>query len=442
VTVTELTPHSAGFDLTPPHDLGAEQRTLGGMLQSKDAIGDVARFLRASQHYRPLHQEIHGAIMHLHDQGDPADVVTVLDLLRKRKVKLDDPTYLHTLIASVPTAANAGYYARIVRDHWILRELIRAGTQLVQAAHSSDGEPAELAERARQVIDAAAAPLTESGLRSMDDLMVDVTGSLETEAERGLPTGFADLDALITGLAPGELTLVAARPSVGKSLLVTGFAAHAAIDHGHPVLMVSLEMSAEEITTRLISSYARVPLYSLVHRQLTSRDWDAISRVYAKISSSPLRIDDSSHATLAHIRSRLREMARSEPAELLVVDYLGLLTGQKAENRQAEVAALSRGLKLIAREFSIPVVAAAQLNRGPEQRHDHRPMSSDLRESGAQEQDADVIILLHREDAYDRETPRAGEIDFIVDKNRQGPKATITAAFQGHYARIVDMAPE
>lgn len=228
---------------------------------------------------------------------------------------------------------------------------------------------------------------------------------------------------------------------MGKSLTGAGIAGHVALGLGLPALLVSMEMRAEDITLRLISAEAKVPLWALTHQQATQDDWERVVKVAEPIAASPLAVDYDPWCSLMSIRSRLREMQRDgTPARVLVVDYLGLMEPPAAENRQTAVAALSRGLKRIAGEFEIPVIALAQLNRGPEMRADHRPLLADLRESGAQEQDADVVILLHREDAYDRESPRAGEIDLIVVKNRTGPMATITAAFQGHYGRIKDMA--
>jgi len=429
---------------TPPHDTEAEMVTLGGMLLSREAIEDVAGVpLLPGHHFKPAHQIIHEAIQDLYEHGDPVGAVTVGHLLAQRKqfVQAGGGTYLHDLIASVPAAANAGYHARIVREYADRRAAIEAGTRIVQLGHEGYGTGAEILERARQMLDSAVTLPGAAGPRGMDELMAAVLSRLESGIPHGIPTGLRDLDDVIAGLGAGELILIAARPAVGKSILTLDVAANAALGLGLPVLLSSLEMSAEEITLRLIAREARVNLTSLVRGELTGRDWDLIAKVHDRIAASPLVVDDAPECSLAHIRARLRAMARTSPAQLLAVDYLGLLTGPKAESRQSEVAAFSRGLKLVAREFDIPVLAAAQLNRGPEHRHDKRPQKSDLRESGAQEQDADIIILLHREDAYERESARAGEIDLIVDKNRQGPTATVTAAFQGHFARVVDMAP-
>lgn len=296
-------------------------------------------------------------------------------------------------------------------------------------------------EAARKLADDALTVPQETALRGMAGLVADTVDALERREERGLPTGIRDLDDALGGLTGGTLTLCAARPGLGKSVLLLGIAAHVAVKLGRPVLLASLEMSGEEMTLRLLSSLGRVNLHSLTTRQLLDGDWDRIARAAGKISDAPLLIDDKPGASLGDIRARLREMDRTGPAALLCVDYIQLMSAPKAESRQAAVASIARDLKNLARERNIPVLAACQLNRGPEQRTDRRPVLADLRESGELEQAADVVILLNREDAYVRESPRAGEIDLDVAKNRQGPQCTITAAFQGHYSRVVDMAP-
>ena len=431
------------FDRTPPHDLDAEQATLGGMLMSRDAIADVAEIITARDHYRPAHQAVHEVILSLYEAGEPTDAVTVANELTKRGeiARVGGAPYLHTLIASVPTAANAGYYARIVRERAILRRLIEAGTRIVQLGYSGDGDADEIAERARREVDDAAPDVGGDAVPSMRDLVLDVIDDVQKGGARGLPLPWRDINDVLCGLAPGTLTYIAARPSIGKSLLGGELAAYIAFKLGLPVLLVSMEMRAEEITLRLISAAAKVPLWDLLHREVSEEDWRRIADVSDMMSQSPLAIDYRPRCTIANIRSRLREMARSNPAAVLIVDYIGLLeTPDRAESRNQAVAAISRDLKQIAGEFLIPVVALAQLNRSSEQRPDKWPALSDLRDSGAQEQDADVVLLLHREDFYNRESPRAGEMDIIVAKNRSGPTATVVVAFQGHYARIRDMA--
>jgi len=258
----------------------------------------------------------------------------------------------------------------------------------------------------------------------------------------GVPTGFADLDALMNGLRPGQLVVVAARPAVGKSTLGLDFARSASIKHGLTSVIFSLEMSRSEITMRLLSAESRVPLHHMRSGPMTDDDWARLARRMVEVAEAPLFIDDSPNLTMMEIRAKARRLKQRHDLRLIVVDYLQLMSSHKrVESRQQEVSELSRSLKLLAKELDVPVVAISQLNRGPEQRTDKRPQLADLRESGSIEQDADAVILLYREDAFERESPRAGEADLIVAKHRNGPTATITVAFQGHYSRFVDMSP-
>ena len=262
------------------------------------------------------------------------------------------------------------------------------------------------------------------------------------DAGRGVMTGWRDLDEVLLGMHPGEMVTVGARPSVGKTTVMLNAAAHAALVLGIPVLFGSLEMSKQECTERILAAEGSVSLPSIRGANLDDGDWVRIAKAYEKLASCPhLMINDDPYLTVQGIRSELRSMRRAGcPAGLVVIDYLQLMTsGGKPESRQAEVSEISRGIKLLAKEFGVPVMVGSQLNRGPEMRSDHRPMLADLRESGSVEQDSSIVILLYREDAYERESARAGEIDLIVQKNRQGPQATVTLAFQGHYARCMDM---
>ena len=444
MSVAQIAARDGDFERQPPHDLAAEQVVLGAMMLSKDAITDVVDTgLVPEDHYRGAHQIIHEAILEQYGAGDPADPVAVSDLLAQHGdlARAQGGAYLHTLIASVPVAANAAYYARIVKDRALLRKLIETGMRITQLGYAGDGDATELAARALAEMEAVAAPALTTNLRTFGELLQETLENLSDKAVRGLRLPWVDLDEVLLGLAPGTLTVIGARPAVGKSVSVGQIAAHAALSLGRRALLASVEMSAEEITARFVAAYAQVNLHSLLGRYTDERDWDKISAMYEKFSGAPLLIDDTPGATLAHIKGRLRAMARTQPAELLCVDYLQLLDAGKAESRERAVAELSWGLKTIAREFGIPVVVAAQLNRQSEMRSSKRPEMSDLRESGALEANADVVILLHREDAYDKDSPRAGEIDFIVAKNRQGVCTTVTAAFQGHYGRIADLAP-
>jgi replicative DNA helicase len=748
VSVAEIVPHGGGseFERTPPNDIAAEQCVLGGMLLSKDAISDVLDVIKGPDYYRPAHQIIHEVILDLYGRGEPADPVTVsAELTRRGDIgRMGGAPYLHTLIASVPTAANAGYYARIVRERAILRRLVEVGTRIVQLGYTGDGDADELVDRAEAEVYGVTDRRVSEDYAQLSEIMPGALDEIEAIGSRGgtltgVPTGFADLDALTNGLHPGQMIVIAARPAIGKALaldtplptpggwttmgevqpgdsllgadgrparvvaatevmtgrpcfevefgdgtvivadgghqwitsqglvttaqlaVIPGIGGHAvdvarpaelpdrdlpvppyalgvllgdetgqvftgddselilaveaagvgdraaarrllaglgvaeersvppeylraseaqrrallaglldvagrtlgngavqlaarnrglaadvrelalslgyvatqtspsgrgsgaarhivsftpadkvfrltrklaqqdlsggaaaarrrlitevrpvpsvpvrcvqveSADHtylagptwipthnstlaldlaraasvhaGQAAVIFSLEMSRNEITMRLLSAEARVALHHMRTGQLSDDDWTRLARRMSEVADAPLFIDDSPNMSMMEIRAKCRRLKQRHDLKLVIIDYLQLMSSPKrVENRQQEVSELSRSLKLLAKELNVPVVALSQLNRGPEQRTDKRPMLSDLRESGSIEQDSDMVILLHREDAYERESPRAGEADFIVAKHRNGPTTTVTVAFQGHYSRFVDMA--
>jgi len=720
VSVAELPGASSEFERTPPHDMAAEQCVLGGMMLSKDAISDVVELLQSEDFYRPAHQVVFDAVIDLYARGEPVDPVTCAAELTKRNElqRAGGAPYLHTLISSVPTAANAGYYAKIVRERAILRRLIEAGTRIVQIGYSVDGEIDEAVDAAQAEIYNVTENRSSEDYHSLSDVMPGALDEIEAISSRGgamvgVPTGFSDLDGLMNGLHPGQLIVVAARPAMGKALelgtplptptgwttmgqvkvgdeligadgrptrvvaatgvlrgrpcyevefsdgeVIVADARHqwrtragchqpvragvaaaarrpggpaeetgigpfgmgvtsAAVrtteeiartlhrpDDGHPnhavevaapfrlpradlpvdpyvlgawlggapaesfglpgldrklrelgvladrrvpraylraseeqrrallagllgaggpgsegladdarelvlslghradlatsdryivdvrpvesvpvrcvevdnadhmylagrscvpthnstlgldfaraaslknqmtSVIFSLEMSRNEITMRLLSAEARVPLHTMRSGLMSDDDWTRMARRMSEVAEAPMFIDDSPNMSMMEIRAKCRRLKQRHDLRLVIIDYLQLMTsGKRVESRQVEVSEFSRSLKLLAKELEVPVVAVSQLNRGPEQRTDKKPMVSDLRESGSIEQDADVVILLHREDAYEKESPRAGEADLIVAKHRNGPTATVTVAFQGHYSRFVDMAP-
>jgi replicative DNA helicase len=360
--------------------------------------------------------------------------------------RIGGANYLHTLVSMVPTAANANYYGRIVREQAILRRLVEAGTRIVSMGYGGQGDVDEMVDRAQAEVYDVTDRRTAEDYVPLRDIMGDTLNEIEAISNRGgemvgVPTGFTDLDALTNGLHPGQLIILAARPAIGKSTLGVDIARTASIKHGLTSVIFSLEMSRNEIVMRLLSAEAQVPLHHMRAGTMSDADWAKLAGKMGVVSEAPLFIDDSPNMTLMEIRAKCRRLKQRHDLRLVVVDYLQLMTsGKKVESRQQEVSEFSRSLKLLAKELEVPVIAISQLNRGPEQRTDKRPMLSDLRESGSLEQDADMVVLLHREDAYERESPRAGEADFIVAKHRNGPTATVTVAFQGHYSRFVDMA--
>ncbi len=450
MSVVELPPRDERGtpDRTPPQDIAAEQSVLGAMLLSKDAIADVVEVLRSEDFYRPGHQLVYDVALDLYGRGEPADAVTVAaELTRIGELgRVGGAPYLHTLVASVPTAANAGYYARIVKERAVLRRLVEAGTRIVQMGYAGDGDVDMIVDRAQAAVYDITDKRTSEDYLPLADIMPGTLEEIDAIASRGgslagVPTGFADLDSLTNGLHSGQMIIIAARPAIGKSTVGLDLARSASIRHGLTSAIFSLEMSRNEIAMRLLSAEASIALNHLRGGTMSDGDWQKLARKMSAVSEAPLFIDDSPNMTMMEIRAKCRRLKQRHDLRLVIVDYLQLMTsGKKVESRQQEVSEFSRSLKLLAKELEVPVVAISQLNRGPEQRTDKKPMLSDLRESGSLEQDADMVILLHREDAYERESPRAGEADFIVAKHRNGPTNTVTVAFQGHYSRFVDMA--
>ena len=399
MSVAEIAPRGESFDRTPPHDVAAEQCALGGMLLSKDAISDVMETIRPDDHYRPAHQIIHEAILELYGRGEPADAVTVSDLLNKRGelARVGGPSYLHTLIASVPTAANAGYYARIVRERAILRRLVEVGTRIVQLGYSGDGEADELVDRAQAEVYGVTERRVSEDYLPLSDIMPGALDEIEAIGSHGgkmtgVPTGFADLDSLTNGLHAGQMVVIAARPAIGKSTLALDLARSAAIKHSLPTVIFSLEMSRNEITMRLLSAESRVSLHSMRTGQMGEEDWATLARRMSEVVDAPLYIDDSPNMSMMEIRAKCRRLKQRQGLRMVIIDYLQLMSSPKrVENRQQEVSEMSRSLKLLAKEIDVPVIALSQLNRGPEQRNDKKPLLSDLRESGCLTADTRIL---------------------------------------------------
>mgnify|MGYP001943709040 FL=1 len=435
-------------DLLPPQDVNAERSVIGSMLMSKDAIADVAEQVRGEDFYRPAHETIFDAVIDLYGRGEPADAITVADELTKRGdlQRIGGQAYLHELVQSVPTAANAGFYAQIVAERAVLRRLVDAGTKIVQMGRGAgEGNVEDIVNRAQAEVYKVADQRGSEDYVPLASTLEETFTEIEVAAGRtdemiGVPTGFIELDSLTHGLHPGQMIVVAARPAVGKSTLGVDIARAAAIKHGQPAAIFSLEMSRTEITMRILAAEASIQLQNLRKGTLSEDDWKKLARYMGTLSEAPLFIDDSPNMSLMEIRAKARRLSQQHGLKLVIIDYLQLMSsGKKVESRQQEVAEFSRALKLLAKELQVPVIAISQLNRGPEQRTDKRPQMSDLRESGSIEQDADVVILLHR----DRTDPeREGEADVIVAKHRNGPTKDIVLAWQGHYSRFGNMANE
>ncbi|MEY4499121.1 MAG: hypothetical protein RL319_109 [Actinomycetota bacterium] len=445
-TVPPIEPSRIGEGRVLPNDLLSEQSTLGGMLLSQEAIAEVFEFVKADDFYAPKHETIFNAILALYSKGEPTDVITVTDELTKNGelVRAGGADYLHQLTSIVPTAANAPFYAQIVAEKATLRRLVEVGTRIAQMGYSNEGEIEDLVNRAQEdVYGVTRAGVGEDYVPLFDSIEAAVE-EMERAQSRGgdmvgVPTGFSELDEMTHGLHGGQFVILAARPAVGKSTLALDLARNAAIKHKKPVIFFSLEMGRAEIAMRLLSAESRIYLQSMRKGSLTDNDWQRLAGVRGEINSAPLYIDDSPNLTLVEIRAKCRRMAQRVGLEMIVIDYIQLMTsGKKVESRQQEVSEFSRALKLLAKELNVPVVAISQLNRNSEKSDNKVPEISQLRESGSLEQDADVVILLHREAMFDREHPRAGEADLILAKQRNGPTGTIVVNFLGQFSKFED----
>lgn len=417
-----------------PHDDAAERAVLGGMLLSRQAIADCVEVLRPADFYRPAHEGIYDATVHLYSCGEPSDAITVSDELAKRGAltRFGGQVYLHQLISAVPTAANAGYYAQIVAERAVLRRLVQAGGKILQLGYAQGGgSVADLVATAQQEV------LTITPPHS-DELAHDqaVYAAVEDlEASPGLPTPWAHLTEAIAGWKPACLYLIGARPAIGKSVVGVGIAMDAA-RRGKTALVYSLEMSRTEVYHRMIGSVGNINMAKIQHRNLATADWPSVSTAAAHIAALPLHVDDRAALSLTQIRTSVITEQRKHDVGVVIIDYLQLLTPPMAghkDDRRVQVDSISRGLKALAKDCNIPVIALTQLNRGVESRADKTPTLADLREAGGQEQDADVVLLLHRDL---KETPT--ELKVSVAKNRHGAQAAFELLFRGEFSRIDD----
>lgn len=431
----------------PPFNELAEQQALGGMLISAEAIRDVTSIVNSVDFHRPAHQLIFDAIVALNERGEPVDAMTVDAELTKRGEagRYGGPVYLVELTEKIPTAANAGHAAGQVATKAVLRRMTEIGASVAQLGYEGVGELAELVERAHSLVASLEAPSTASGaeLMHISEVYRAVVDDQDTTDEdvRVVPP-YKDLQEVIPTLKPGQMVIVGARPGVGKSVVAADFARYTALRRKVGTAMFSLEMNHIELGQRVVAAEAGVLFKQLRDKALTDAEWDRVAKVKTTFDESPFWMSDDFNVSLGHIRARMRKLVRKHDIGLVVIDYLQLMeTGGMSESRQQEVSKMSRGLKKLAGELGVVVVVLSQLNRGPTQRADKKPQISDLRESGSLEQDADVVLLLHREDTHDKESQRAGEIDVDVAKNRNGPAGReVVCAFQGHFSRIVDMA--
>ena len=436
----------------PPQNIEAEQSVLGAMLLSREAIDKAGEILSEGDFYRPDNRIIFSAIMDLHSRNEAVDLVTVTEELRKMG-KLDaigGTTAITALSNAVPTAANVVYHAKIVEEKALRRQLINAATEVAASGYEEEADIAQTIDQAEQKILAVANRKHAGGVVKIKDIVKSAMARIEElydskDAYTGLPTGFTDFDKMTSGLQPSDLIIVAARPSMGKSSLVLNIAEHVALKGGKSVAFFSLEMSKEQLVQRLLCSEAGIDASRLRIGQLQESEWPNLVSAADKLSSAKIMMDDTPGMTALEMRSKARRWKNENGLDLIIVDYLQLMQGSSkraSDNRQQEMSDISRSLKGLARELNVPVIALSQLSRSVEQRTSKRPMLSDLRESGALEQDADIVCFIYRDDYYNPDTEQKNVAELIVAKHRNGPVGTVQLFFRKDITRFYDLSKQ
>jgi replicative DNA helicase len=436
----------------PPHSVEAEQSIIGGLMLDNEGWDKVSTKICETDFYRSEHRVLYSAIQNLVQKGHPFDVVTLLDTLNSNN-NLDEAGgegYLFELANNTPSVANISAYADIVREKSVQRQLIAVANEIADSAYNPDGrEVNELLDRAEtKVFSIAEQTAGDGGPEAIKSILVRAVERIDAlyhsgDAITGLATGLSDLDKMTSGLQPSDLIIVAGRPSMGKTTLAMNMAEHAAIKAGKPVLVFSMEMPADSLAMRMMSSLGRIDQHHIRTGKLEDEDWPRITSAVHMLSEASLFIDDTPALSPSEVRARARRLMKEHgQLGLILVDYLQLMRvpGFKADSRTAEISEISRGLKALAKELEVPVIALSQLNRSLEQRHDKRPIMSDLRESGAIEQDADLICFIYRDEVYNEESPDKGTAEIIIAKQRNGPIGKVRVAFLGKYTRFEDLA--
>ena len=441
---------SASRGRVPPHNIDAEESVLGAMLLSRDAIGVVSEMgLNPADFYRPANRHIFDAIRALYSSAAPADTVTVADELRRAGLldEVGGPGALHELQNATPAISSAGHYAKIVQETALLRQLIYAAGDIAELAYSEPDDVIKALDEAETKVFNVAEQRVTDTTRTIEELLPEVMDHLQETYDRGdtitgVPTGYTDLDELLSGLQPSALYIVGARPAMGKSSFLLGMATHVAQQSAKPVLMFSLEMGHQEMTQSILAGEGRVDRTKLRTGKLAESDWAKIGKAIGRLEI-PLFLDDNPRVTVMEIRAKARRIkARFGSIGLILIDYLQLMGGTgNSENRQLEVSEISRNLKILARELEVPIVALSQLSRNLEARADKRPMLQDLRESGSLEQDSDVVMFLYRDEVYNKESPDRGAAEVIIAKHRAGPIGDVRLVFRGQYTRFDNAAP-
>lgn len=435
------------IDRIPPHNIEAEQSVLGAMLLDKEAVASATEVLHKDDFYAEAHKELFDAMVSLYEMGQPVDLVTVTEQLRKRNTleAIGGLNYVTMLSTAVPTTANVDYYIRIVEEKAILRRLIQACSLITKDSYEAAKSVEDIVDEAEKSIFDISQKRHHSGFVPISQALMEAFDHIEELYKNkghitGVPTGFVDLDYKTAGLQPSDLILIAARPSMGKTAFALNIAQYAAVKAKVPTAIFSLEMSKEQLVNRLLCAEANVDSHKLRTGNLDDEDWPRLAAALAPLSEAPLYIDDTPAISALELRSKARRLKIEKGLGLIVIDYLQLMQGrQNAESRQQEISEISRSLKALARELNVPVVALSQLSRAPEIRADHRPILSDLRESGAMEQDADVVAFLYRDEYYNPDTDKKNIAEVIIAKQRNGPTGVVELVWLGQFTKFANL---
>lgn len=430
----------------PPHNMEAEQSVLGCMLLDKESVATATDFLNSDDFYADAHKEIFDSMVEIYDRGEPVDLVTVTEQLRQRGTleAVGGVAYLSDLSMAVPSTANIKYYVDIVEEKAILRRLIAACNDIISKSYEAREEIDLIIDHAEKSIFQITQRNTVSDFEPIKTVLLETYAKIEEMSKNqgkiiGVPTGFHDFDQKTSGLQPSDLILVAARPSMGKTSFVLNIAQYAAIRANVPVAIFSLEMSKDQLVQRMLSAEANVELQKIRTGDLSEEDWIKLVEAAGPLSQAPIYIDDTPGISVMEMRSKARRLKLEKGLGMIIIDYLQLMSGRgRAENRQQEISEISRSLKALARELSVPVVTLSQLSRAPEARTDHRPMLSDLRESGAIEQDADLVAFLYRDEYYNPDTEKKNIAEVIIAKQRNGPTGTVELVWLGQYTKFAN----
>jgi len=441
-------PAELSLDKVPPQNLEAEMAVLGSMLMDEDAISVATEILTTDSFYKDTHRKVFESILGLYNSNKAVDLITLADEL-KRQGALDQvggASFLTSLANSVPTAANINHYVSIVKEKSILRTLISNSTKVISMCYETEGNIDEVVDNAERLVFEVSDRKSHGTYIHLKEIVKDSIETIDRlyqkkEHVTGVPTGYIDFDIKTAGLQPSDLIIVAGRPSMGKSALALGIAEYAGVVEGIPTAMFSLEMSKEQLVQRMLCSHAKVDAHKVRTGYLATSDWPKLTAAAGKLSESPIFIDDTPAISIMELRAKARRLKAHHDIKLIILDYLQLMRGSSGiESRQQEISEISRSLKALARELRVPVIGISQLSRAVESRTDHRPQLSDLRESGAIEQDADVVVLILREEYYNPTPDNQGIAEVIIAKQRNGPVGSLKLAFIKEYTRFENIA--